>query len=175
MQDPACVLLLDTVLLKLINGIIKGHTYKQNMLWVSVLMKEDLVAIPLPVRKKEIVYFQLSLNCSSLVLAHFRIWASSEFGHLCFLPSISTRSVSLCLCVSISSCMSLHCQRFLCVFSSLILCLCVFVCVCSGVWWQFQGWVYRAYPLSWVSLPLWQQPEVHLDNWGQLRQHCQVA
>lgn len=78
-------------------------------------MKEDLVAIPLPVRKKKIVYFQLSLNCCSLVLAHFRIWASSEFGLLCFLHSISTHSVSLCLCVSISSCMSLLCQRFLCV------------------------------------------------------------
>lgn len=53
----------------------------------------------------------------------------------------------------------------------------VFLCVCaqSWVWWHFQGWVHGANPLSGVSLPLRQQPEMHLDNWGQLWQHCQVT
>lgn len=85
-----------------------------------------------------------------------------------FLCSVLTYCISLA-CVSM--CLHFPCVIFLGGFHL----FCVLrVCACSGVWWQFQGWVYRANPFTWVSLSLWQQPEVHLDNWGQLWQHCQV-
>lgn len=56
------------------------------------------------------------------------------------------------------------------------MCICVFcVCVCSGVWWQFQGEIFRAHPFTWLPVSLWQQPEVHMDHWGQLWKYCQVT
>lgn len=91
---------------------------------------------------------------------------SSELGFWVLQSSVLTYCISLA-CVSLFP---------LCEFFGWFSCLSVFICVCaySGVWWQLQGWVYRANPLTWVSLSLWQQPEVHLDNWSELWQHCQV-
>lgn len=69
----------------------------------------------------------------------------------------------LFLCLTLLSSRILGAQlRVSCVFS-------------SRVRWPFQGRVYGADPVSWLSLPLRQQPEVHLDNRGQPWEHCQVG
>lgn len=142
-------------------------------LWISLLRQEDLAAVPLPVRKRKLVIFRQSFNCCSFVLI-----VDAELQWAWILTAvISVFSLSIlygfCLCVHVSPFLiSLLLWVFLEVFMSFVY---ICVCACSWVRWQFQGWVYGAYPLSWVSLSLRQQPEVHLDNWGQLWQHCQVT
>lgn len=116
----------------------------------SAFVKVCASAVSLPGRQAELPLLHRSRYCGG--------WAAATL-----LSSHTLSELGSCFCASISSSRILGPQlRVSFVFS-------------SRVRWPFQGRVYGANPVSWLSLPLRQQPEVHLDNRGQPWEHCQVG